>query len=301
VCHEHANLVTESNHSVTDCPYLFDCYRNGHKQASFGASIPLVPTKRNLMYAPERHRAIVEAVARDGRASVVQLSDSLAVAPETIRRDLSVLERQGLVRRVHGGAMPAGRLGFEPSVDSRELALPDEKRRIAEAAIAELPTEGAIILDAGTTTGAMIDLIPDSVELTVVTNSVLHAAALSKHKNINVMMLGGRVRSRTLACVDEWAVQSLRGLYADVAFVGANGITPSRGLTTPDRAEAAIKNAMLMSARRRVVLADNSKFGDDHFASFGKLEDVDVVITDVMVDDDVVDEIEAIGPVVVRS
>ena len=254
-----------------------------------------------LMYAPERHRAIVEAVTRDGRASVLELSDALAVAPETIRRDLSVLERQGLVRRVYGGAMPTGRLAFEPSVDLRADTLPEEKRRIAAAAIAELPSEGAIILDSGTTTGALIDLIPDSAVLTVVTNSVLHAAALSKHRNINVMMLGGRVRSRTLACVDEWAVGSLRGLYADVAFVGANGITPSRGLTTPDRAEATIKGAMLMSARRRIVLADNSKFGDDHFATFGKLEDVDVVITDVSVDDDVKDEIEALGPVVVRA
>lgn len=253
------------------------------------------------MYAPERHRAIVDAVMRDGRASVLDLSDSLAVAPETIRRDLSVLERQGVLRRVHGGAMPAGRIGFEPSVSSRQDTLPDEKRRIAQAAVSELPTEGAIILDAGTTTGAMIELIPDSAQLTVVTNSVLHAAALSEHKNLNVMMLGGRVRSRTLACVDEWAVQSLRGLYADVAFVGANGISPARGLTTPDRAEATIKNAMLLSARRRIVLADNSKFGDDHFAAFGSLEDVDVVITDVQVDDDVVDEIEAAGPVVVRA
>lgn len=253
------------------------------------------------MYAPERHRAILEAVSRDGRASVVDLSDSLAVAPETIRRDLSTLERQGLVRRVHGGAMPAGRLGFEPTVDSRISVLPDEKLRIAQAAVSEIPEEGAIIIDAGTTTGALIELIPDTAQLTVVTNSVLHAAALAAHPNIQVLMLGGRVRSRTLACVDEWAVQSLQGLYADVAFVGANGITAARGLTTPDRNEAAIKNAMLMAARRRVILADNSKFGDDHFASFGNLEDVDVVITDVQVDDEVADEIEAIGPVVVRA
>jgi DeoR family fructose operon transcriptional repressor len=253
------------------------------------------------VYAPERHRAILEAVSRDGRASVIDLSEGLAVAPETIRRDLSVLERQGQLRRVHGGAIPAGRIGFEPSVDLRQETLTDEKARIARAAVSEIPKEGAIIIDAGTTTGALIDLIPEGVELTVVTNSVLHAAALAHREELNVLMLGGRVRSRTLACVDEWAQESLKGLYADVAFVGTNGISAARGLTTPDRNEAHIKNAMLMSARRRVVLVDNSKFGDDHFANFGNLEDVDVVITDVEVDDDVADEIEALGPMVVRA
>jgi len=253
------------------------------------------------MYAPERHRAIVTVVTRDGRASVLELSESLAVAPETIRRDLSVLERQGVIRRVHGGAMPAGRLGFEPTVDSRALVLPDEKLRIAKAAIAEVPEEGAIIIDSGTTTGALLDLIPDTATLTVVTNSVQHAAALASRDNINVLVLGGRLRSRTLACVDEWAVESLKGLFADVAFVGSNGITAHRGLTTPDRNEATIKHAMLVSARRRVVLADNTKFGEDHFAVFGSLDDVDVIITDVGVDDEIADEIESHGPVVVRA
>jgi DeoR family fructose operon transcriptional repressor len=253
------------------------------------------------MYAPERHRAILDVVARDGRASVVDLSDALAVAPETIRRDLSTLERQGLVRRVHGGAMPAGRLDFEPSVDSRSLVLTDEKMRIAQAAVSEIPTEGAIIVDAGTTTGTLVNLIPEHCVLTVVTNSVLHAAALANRPNITVLMLGGRVRMRTMATVDEWALESLKGLYADVSFVGTNGISAARGLTTPDRAEAQIKNSMLMSARRRIVLTDNTKFGDDHFACFGNLEDVDAVITDVNVDDDVRDEIEALGPVVVRA
>lgn len=254
-----------------------------------------------IMYAPERHRAILEAVSRDGRASVVDLSEGLAVAPETIRRDLSVLERQGQIRRVHGGAIPAGRIGFEPSVDLRQETLTAEKARIALAAVNEIPKEGAIIIDAGTTTGALLDLIPQGVDLTVVTNSVLHAAALAHREDIKVLMLGGRVRSKTMACVDEWALQSLEGLYADLAIVGTNGISAARGLTTPDRYEATIKNAMLMAARRRVVLADNSKFGDNHFANFGKLEDIDVVITDVEVDDEVADEIEAIGPMVVRA
>ena len=110
---------------------------------------------RGQMYAPERHRAIVDRVATGGRASVNDLADLLDVTPETIRRDLTELEKQGLVRRVHGGAIPVRRLGFQPTVDSRNNVRVEEKARIAQAALEEVPLEGAIIVDSGTTTGRL--------------------------------------------------------------------------------------------------------------------------------------------------
>lgn len=253
------------------------------------------------MYAPERHRAIVERVATGGRASVVDLADALDVTPETIRRDLSILERQGLVRRVHGGAIPVRRLGFQPTVDSRSAVHIEEKGRIAEAALDEVPDEGAIIVDSGTTTGRLIAMLPHDRQLTVVTNSVQHAIALANRPDITCLLLGGRVRGRTLACVDSWAVNSLQGITADVAIVGTDGVSVQRGLTTPDRIEAEIKAAMLKAARRTVVLADHTKFGDDHFAAFAKLDDIDVIISDTGLDADVASEIEAAGPMVVLA
>lgn len=253
------------------------------------------------MYAPERHRAIVENVAKAGRASVIELAEALEVTPETIRRDLSILERQGLVRRVHGGAIPVKRLGFETTVDSRSHVLQDEKLRIATAALDEVPNAGAIIVDAGTSTGILLNLIGDDRELTVVTNSVQHALMMAGRSNINLLLIGGRVRGRTLACVDSWAINSLRGLCADVAILGTDGVSVARGLTTPDRTEAEIKSAMLAAARRKVVLADHTKFGTDHFASFGTLEEVDVIISDSALDLEVAEEIEAAGPMVVRA
>ena len=253
------------------------------------------------MYAPERHRAILEQVTLGGRASVVELAEHLDVTPETIRRDLSILERQGMVRRVHGGAIPVKRLDFEPTVDRRAHVLQEEKSRIAQAALDEVPQAGAIIVDAGTSTGQLISLIGDDRELTVVTNSVQHALVLAGRPNINLLLIGGRVRGRTLACVDSWAIAALKGLCADVAIVGTDGVSIERGLTTPDRTEAEIKSAMLASARRKVVLADHTKFGTDHFASFGSLEDIDVIITDKALDDEVVEEVEAAGPMIVRA
>ena len=245
------------------------------------------------MYAPERYRSIVERVVGKGRASVSDLADDLDVTPETIRRDLSFLESQGLVRRVHGGAVPVGRVILEPSVDSRNEVFVEEKTRIAAAALAEIPMDGAIVVDAGTTTSRLLNLITDDYKLTVITNSVEHALALANKQNISTLLVGGRVRSRTLACVDQWAISMLSGIYADVAIIGTNGISSQRGLTTPDPAEASVKQAMLASARRKVVLADHSKFGDDHFAQFGTLADIDVVITDSRTDSNFVSDIRS--------
>jgi DeoR family fructose operon transcriptional repressor len=253
------------------------------------------------MYAPERYRSIVERVRGKGRASVTDLAEDLAVTPETIRRDLSELERQGLVRRVHGGAVPVGSVGFEASIDSRAKVLIDEKNRIAKAALAEVPQAGAIILDSGTTTSRLIQLIPDDRELTVITDSVAHALSLANRINVTVMLIGGRVRGKTLATVDQWALDALKNVYADVALLGTNGISIERGLTTPDQPEAAVKRAMLNSAKRKVILADHSKFGDDHFASFGDLTDIDVVITDRGVDQNYAEKIELLDVKVVQA
>ncbi len=253
------------------------------------------------MYAPERHRAIVERVSSGGRASVVDLADALRVTPETIRRDLSILERQGLVRRVHGGAIPVRRLGFQPTVDSRSAVRIEEKGRIAEAALDEVPDEGAIIIDSGTTTGRLVAMLPHDRQLTVVTNSVQHAIALANRENITCLLVGGRVRGRTLACVESWAVNSLKGITADVAIIGTDGVSVERGLTTPDRIEAEIKAAMVGAARRKVVLADHTKFGDDHFAAFARLDEIDVIISDSNLDADVASQVEAAGPMVVLA
>lgn len=253
------------------------------------------------MYAPERYRSIVERVIGMGRASVNDLAEDLAVTPETIRRDLSELERQGLVRRVHGGAVPVGRVSFEATVDSRDTVLVSEKNRIASAALAEIPKEGAVIVDAGTTTGRILGLIPDDRELTVITNSVAHALAIAHRPNISTLLLGGRVRGKTLACVDQWALEALQGIYADVAILGTNGISIERGLTTPDPSEAAVKSSMLNSARRKIILADHSKFDEDHFAQFGKVEDIDAVITDTEINEVVVEQLTSLGVSVVKA
>lgn len=247
------------------------------------------------MYAEERQREILRRARAEGRVDVVALAEDLSVTTETIRRDLTVLNRAGVVRRVHGGAMPVERLGFEPALAARDAVLTVEKERIAKAALAELPAEGSVIIDAGSTTERLANILPMDRELTVVVNSPPLATLLAAYPNLTVIMLGGRVRPRTLATVDDWNQQLLSQLHVDVAFMGTNGLSVECGFTTPDPAEATVKRMMIGAARRSVVLADHTKIGNDYLARFAAISDVDTLITDTGLDGDLVDDFARAG------
>ncbi|HMT88619.1 MAG TPA: DeoR/GlpR family DNA-binding transcription regulator [Dermatophilaceae bacterium] len=253
------------------------------------------------MYAAERQQRILTVARAAGRVEVLSLADDLAVSPETIRRDLTNLERVGALRRVHGGAIPVERLGFGPSVATRAERFVAEKERIAKLALDLVPEEGTLLLDAGTTTLRLAEALPRDRELTVVTNSLPIAAAVSSNPAIQLYLLGGRFRSRTQAAVGEWSQNMLAELTVDVAFLGTNGVSLARGLTTPDPSEALSKRAMVAAARRCVLLADSSKVGAEHFCRFATLDDIAVVVTDTGLDEDTATDIESLGPEVIRA
>ncbi len=249
----------------------------------------------------ERHARILEQARNRSRVEVSVLADELDVTSETIRRDLTVLERRGLLRRVHGGAVHIERLGYEPSVTARREHRAAEKSRIGRAARDFLPDGGAILIDAGTTTMELVRQLPSDLALTVVTNSLQAAAYLSELPRVELLMLGGRLRDVTGAAVGSWTRSALADLRVDVAFMGANGITPDIGLTTPDQSEAEVKAAMVASAARVVCLGDHSKIGLVQLFRFAPLDAVDVIITDLGVQDELADELAAAGPEVVRA
>ncbi|MCX5604150.1 DeoR/GlpR family DNA-binding transcription regulator [Streptomyces phaeochromogenes] len=253
------------------------------------------------MYAPERQQEILRLARDGGRVDVVSLAEEFQVTAETIRRDLKALDRAGLLRRVHGGAIPAGRLDFEPDLAERETTAADEKDRIAKAAVAELPDKGTMILDAGTTIARLAGALPLEATLTVVTHSLPIAARLADHPGMQLHLIGGRVRHRTRAAVDAWALRAYGEIRADVVFLAANGFSIEHGLTTPDLAEAAVKRAALSAARRVVLLADSAKHGQEHFARFGDLSEVDLLITDSGLSPEDATAIERGGTEVVRA
>ena len=234
------------------------------------------------MYPEERQQAIAEQVLARGRASVADLAQTYDVTTETVRRDLAVLDRAGVLRRVHGGAVPVRALHLvEPSVDERESTRAECKYAIAAAAADFFPRSGASVLfDAGTTTARVAALLPADRELLVVTNSVPIAARLAGLGSVSLQLLGGRVRGLTQATVGDHAVETLRTLRVDVAFIGTNGISLRHGLSTPDPDEAAVKRAMVGCANFVVVVADSSKIGREEFVCFAPIEYVDVLVTD---------------------
>jgi DeoR family fructose operon transcriptional repressor len=234
------------------------------------------------MYAEERQQAIARLVSERGRMSVNQLASEYDVTTETVRRDLSTLERLGLVRRVHGGVVPPASLSFmEAGLRERDEVNTEVKERIAHAALDRLPPSGgAILLDAGSTTNRLASLLPPELELTVFTHAVPIAARLAGQRQIDLRMLPGRVRRTTQAAVGADTVGALAELRVDVAFLGTNGVTADHGLTTPDPDEAAVKRALVRSGRSVVALADASKFGIETAVRFAEPAEIDVLVTD---------------------
>ncbi len=234
------------------------------------------------MYAEERQQAIARLVNQRGRMSVNQLAQEYDVTTETVRRDLSMLERLGLVRRVHGGVVPPSSLSLiESGIRERDQVNTETKDRIARAAVDRLPPSGGtILIDAGSTTVRLATLLPPDRELTVVTHAVPIAARLAGLPHLDLRLLPGRVRSTTQAAVGADTVAALSQLRVDVAFLGTNGITAEHGLTTPDPDEAAVKRALVASGSLVVALADASKFGVETAVRFASPGDIDVVITD---------------------
>jgi len=234
------------------------------------------------MYAEERQQAIASLVIANGRASVADLAQTYDVTTETVRRDLAVLDRAGVLRRVHGGAVPARALHLvEAGVGERETTRAEHKDAIAAAAAEFLPPSGAsVLLDAGTTTARIAAQLPTARELVVVTNSVPIAARLAAMPSVSLQLLGGRVRGLTQAAVGELTLRVLDTLRVDIAFIGTNAISVRHGLSTPDGDEAAVKRAMVLAANYVVVAADSSKIGREDFVSFAPISRVDTLITD---------------------
>ena len=240
------------------------------------------------MYAEERQQAIASLVISKGRASVAELAQTYDVTTETVRRDLAVLDRAGVVRRVHGGAVPVRALHLvEAGVGERETTRSEHKDAIAAAAAEFFPLSGASVLfDAGTTTARIAAQLPTDRELVVVTNSVPIAARLAAMPSVTLQLLGGRVRGLTQAAVGEQTLRVLDTLRVDIAFIGTNAISIGHGLSTPDSDEAAVKRAMVNAANYVVVAADSTKVGREDFVSFAPISSVDTLITDSEISDD---------------
>jgi DeoR family transcriptional regulator, fructose operon transcriptional repressor len=237
-----------------------------------------VTSRERTWFADERQAEVLRLLGADGRVESAHLTQLFGVSAESVRKDLARLEARGLLRRVHGGAVP-GRPRREESNVATRTEQAAEKSAIARHAVRFVPDGGSLLLDAGTTTLRLAELLPTDRELVVYTNAIPVLSTLVR-RGIAAVGLGGRVRPETMAAVGPLAVGALATINVDVAFLGTNALSFRRGLTTPDADEAEVKHAMLAAARQRVFLVDTSKFGRESLARHATLQDVDILVTD---------------------
>lgn len=232
-----------------------------------------------------RATAIVEAVLREGEVSVEALAARLGVSPATVRRDLATLEREGLVRRTHGGATALSPVAYaafrhDSSFQEQEGRHAEEKRRIGLAA-AELVKDGETIgLTPGTTATQVARSLRHRKGITVVTNTVNVAMELGNREDLTVLVTGGYLRGGWFSLVGAAAAHGVREVFLDKVFLGVNAIHAERGLTCLHPEEAAINRALVEQARERIVVADRSKLGRVTRCLICPTSDVHVLITD---------------------
>ena len=224
------------------------------------------------MLTTHRKQAILAALKRDGQVVAKTLSESFGVSEDTLRRDLRELAAEGLLQRVHGGALPAS--AAVGDMAQRQDIGTDAKRAIAKRAAAMILPGQVVILDGGTTCVQLARCLPPTLAITVVTHSPSVAVELAAHPLVDVLIIGGRLFKHSMVAVGASAVEAMAHIRADVYFMGVIGVHPTAGLSTGDLEEAYVKRALAARAAEVVVLASTEKLGA---ASPYVIADIDTV------------------------
>lgn len=231
------------------------------------------------MLAAERAKYIHKRVQRDDAVSVEELSQELDVSPITIRRDLERLEQEGRLRRTHGGAVRRDFLNAEEYYDSKLIRNHAAKERMARACADRIPEGATLILDAGTSTFEVARLLRTRIDLTVVTFDLAIAGELYR-AGVRTFLTGGEIQNSTGALYGAGAERFMSDISVDIAVLGAASISIDGTLFTPTAEKAALKRAVMQSARKKILLADASKFSRSSFWKICELHEFHTLITD---------------------
>jgi DeoR family fructose operon transcriptional repressor len=248
-----------------------------------------------MMFVEERKQQILTALHRTPAVRVVELSRALRVSTASIRRDLSDLERAGLLKRTHGGAVTL-RLGtLEPSLAEKEDRYQAEKAAIGALAAGFVAEGDTIFLDAGSTTRLIARELRHRRGLTVVTNALNIAWDLASSE-VELVLIGGHVRRGILSIVGPLSDLAIASLHVDKLFLAANGVHIEKGLTTPSVNEAQTKRGMVARAAQVILVADHTKFGRVAFSRICGLEQVHDVVSDARLPASTASAIRELGP-----
>lgn len=252
---------------------------------------------RTPVQAQARQRELMQLLSRAKTLSTTDLARRFGVNEMTIRRDLRLLQDNGAALRCYGGAIAAQRITFEFAFDERHRRNLAEKKRIGEAAAALVQDGQSVFLDTGTTTLEVAKaLVARGVLCRATTGSLVVASALWGRANLQeVFLLGGRVRPGSPDLIGPGTELMLEKLSADIAFVGSDGIDPTRGSFADDLETARVSERMASNAARVVIVADHTKLGRASAARYASIEDIDEIVTDKQAEEDVVKAIREKG------
>ncbi|MER6088081.1 DeoR/GlpR family DNA-binding transcription regulator [Streptomyces bluensis] len=232
------------------------------------------------MLAERRHQLILRALRSGGPAAVTDLSEELGVSPATIRRDLVKLEEEGLLTRVHGGAVVEE--GDQPFAEVAEMRVP-EKDAIAAKAASLVRDGESVLLDIGTTAYRLARHLHGR-RLTVITSNLVVYEELADDEGIELVLLGGMLRREYRSLVGFLTEDNLRQLHADWLFLGTSGVRPGGQVMDTTVVEVPVKRAMIRAGERVVLLADRAKFPGTGMARVCGPEELDMVVTNAPVD-----------------
>lgn len=238
------------------------------------------PVSDTRTVAADRRKLIVEIVREAHDLSVEDLGKQVAATPSAIRRDLRVLEERGLVRRTYGRVMAVPGTLWELPIDERQLYRSETYSRIARRAAQELGDAQTIYVDEGNLPAMVVADLPLEHQLTIVTASLRTALSVSQNTVHEVVVVGGRIRKRTHASIGFWAQEMLGSLTLDLAIMGTNGVSASKGLTTPDERVAQVKRQAIQASKRTLVVTPHERFGAAFFTRFAALNEINLFVTD---------------------
>jgi DeoR/GlpR family transcriptional regulator of sugar metabolism len=262
-----------------------------------------MPAKSDNLIA--RHEYILQRLQETGTVAIEEIYTALGASIATIRRDLEDLESRSLLRRTRGGAVPIGPLFYEPfrhdsSFQDRVSSFANEKRRIALAAASLVSTGQTVALSGGTTTTEVVRCLKVLTGISIITNTVNVAMELSNHKDIEVIVTGGHLRGGWFTLVGPLATAAAEMLFADIMFIGVDGIDAKKGLSCTTSSEAEVLRKLVHHAKLKVVVADHSKLGSISKYLLCPTKEIDRLITDTGASVSAIAPFEKMGIEVIR-
>ena len=233
------------------------------------------------MFMQERHKAISETIAANGKITIAEITAQYCISDESARRDLRFLEQQGICKRTHGGAIQLQQVGIRPPVDRKFETMPifPNYREIAKRATQQINKNDIVYLTGGSFGHIMVQFLPKDFPYTVVVNSVDVAKELRDFENIDVYIAGGKMR-RSGSVTDSLATEFVNRLHFDVCFITGAGLTADFGLSNGTDETASFQRAVIRNSRKRFLLIPNAKVGVNSFIKVCDAEEFDAVITD---------------------